>query len=126
MDLDHLARQIYPILKRVDWAWFKRYTEWPFLPVTPAPFPLPAKWHTRFLPAMHVEEQYGPEAADDPKLVHRISLEVRQRMQAAIDDMLLRRRSIFYGSIFEPGAGPDAKPGDKPGGNHDEKEAATL
>jgi hypothetical protein len=37
------------------------------------------------------------------KLVHQISLEVRQRMQAAIDDMLLRRTSIFTGSIFESG-----------------------
>lgn len=94
------SAEIYPILRRVDWRWFKRYTEWPFLPITAAPFPLPSKWHTRFLPAMHIEEQYPPEAADDPALVHRISLEVRQRMQAAIDEMLLRRRSIFFGSIF--------------------------
>jgi 1-acyl-sn-glycerol-3-phosphate acyltransferase/nucleoside-diphosphate-sugar epimerase len=94
------SAEIYPILKRVDWKWFRRYTEWPFLPITPAPFPLPSKWHTRFLPAMHIEEQYPPEAADDPVTVHRISLEVRQRMQAAIDEMLLRRRSIFRGSIF--------------------------
>lgn len=95
------SAEIYPILKRVDWLWFKRYTEWPFLPITPAPFPLPSKWHTQFLPPMHVEQEYGPEAADDPKIVHRISLEVRQRMQAAIDEMLLRRKSIFYGSIFD-------------------------
>jgi 1-acyl-sn-glycerol-3-phosphate acyltransferase/nucleoside-diphosphate-sugar epimerase len=103
------SAEIYPILRRVDWRWFKRYTEWPFLPITPAPFPLPSKWHTRFLPAMHVETQYPPEAADDPALVHRISLEVRQRMQAAIDDMLLRRRSIFFGSIFEPARAPERK-----------------
>jgi 1-acyl-sn-glycerol-3-phosphate acyltransferase/nucleoside-diphosphate-sugar epimerase len=94
------SAEIYPILKRVDWKWFKRYTEWPFLPITAAPFPLPSKWHTRFLPAMHVEQRYPPETADDPARVHQISLEVRQRMQAAIDEMLLRRRSIFRGSIF--------------------------
>jgi 1-acyl-sn-glycerol-3-phosphate acyltransferase len=97
------SAEIYPILKRVDWKWFKRYTEWPFLPITAAPFPLPSKWHTRFLPPMHIEEQYPPEAANDPVIVHQISLETRQRMQAAIDEMLLRRRSIFRGSIFEPG-----------------------
>lgn len=97
------SAEIYPILKRVDWSWFKRYTEWPFLPITAAPFPLPSKWHTQFLPAMHIEEEFGPEAADHPKTVHRISLEVRQRMQAAIDEMLLRRKSIFYGQIFAPG-----------------------
>jgi 1-acyl-sn-glycerol-3-phosphate acyltransferase/nucleoside-diphosphate-sugar epimerase len=95
------SAEIYPILKRVDWRWFKRYTEWPFLPITAAPFPLPSKWHTQFLSPMHVERDHGPEAADDPKTVHRISLDVRQRMQAAIDEMLRRRTSIFRGSIFD-------------------------
>jgi 1-acyl-sn-glycerol-3-phosphate acyltransferase len=94
------SAEIYPILRRVDWAWFKRYTEWPFLPVTAAPFPLPSKWHTRFLPPLHIELEYPPEAAEDPETVRRISIEVRQRMQAAIDEMLVRRRSIFRGSIF--------------------------
>jgi 1-acyl-sn-glycerol-3-phosphate acyltransferase len=108
------SAEIYPILKRVDWSWFKRYTEWPFLPITAAPFPLPSKWHTQFLPPMHIEQQYGPEAAEDPKIVHRISLEVRQRMQAAIDEMLLRRKSIFYGSIFDRGDGAKPQSPDKP------------
>lgn len=103
------SAEIYPILKRVDWKWFTRYTEWPFLPVT-VPFPLPSKWHTQFLPPMHVELEYGPEAADDPRTVRRISLEVRQRMQAAIDEMLLRRKSIFVGTIFDAD-GPPADAG---------------
>jgi 1-acyl-sn-glycerol-3-phosphate acyltransferase len=94
------SAEIYPILGRIDWGWFKRYTEWPFLPVT-NPFPLPSKWHTRFLPAMHVELSYPPEAAEDPAVVRTISLEVRQRMQAAVDEMLLQRRSIFAGTIFD-------------------------
>jgi 1-acyl-sn-glycerol-3-phosphate acyltransferase/nucleoside-diphosphate-sugar epimerase len=94
------SAEIYPILRKVDWSWFKRYTEWPFLPITPAPFPLPSKWHTQFLPPMHIENEYPAEAADDPKTVRRISVEVRQRMQAAVDEMLLRRQSIFRGSIF--------------------------
>jgi 1-acyl-sn-glycerol-3-phosphate acyltransferase/nucleoside-diphosphate-sugar epimerase len=121
------SAEIYPILARIDWRWFKRYTEWPFLPITAAPFPLPSKWHTRFLPPMHIERDYGPEAADNPRLVHQISLECRQRMQAAIDDMLLRRRSIFFGSIFErpedgshrsaplPGASASQPVGEPPG-----------
>jgi 1-acyl-sn-glycerol-3-phosphate acyltransferase/nucleoside-diphosphate-sugar epimerase len=104
------SAEIYPILKRVDWSWFKRYTEWPFLPITAAPFPLPSKWHTQFLPPMHIEQQYGPEAADDVKTVHRISLEVRQRMQAAVDEMLLRRKSIFYGTIFDQSPAAGDKP----------------
>jgi 1-acyl-sn-glycerol-3-phosphate acyltransferase/nucleoside-diphosphate-sugar epimerase len=100
------SAEIYPILGRIDWRWFKRYTEWPFFPVVPAPFPLPSKWHTRFLAPMHIEEEFGPEAAENPRLVHQISLECRQRMQAAIDDMLLRRRSIFFGTIFDDGSKP--------------------
>jgi 1-acyl-sn-glycerol-3-phosphate acyltransferase len=95
------SAEIYPILGRVDSKWFKRYTEWPFLPIVPSPVPLPSKWHTRFLAPMHIEKEHGPEAAEDPRLVRRISLECRQRMQAALDDMLLRRRSIFFGSIFD-------------------------
>ena len=94
------SAEIYPIFKRVDWSWFKRYTEWPFLPVT-VPFPLPSKWHTQFLPPLHIEQDYGPEAADDPRIVRRISLEVRQRMQAAVDDMLVRRTSVYVGNIFD-------------------------
>ena len=94
------SAEIYPIIGRLDWNWFKRYTEWPFFPVT-NPVPLPTKWHTRFLSPIHVEEHYPPEAADDPAIVRTISVEVRQRMQATIDDMLLRRRSIFKGTIFD-------------------------
>lgn len=107
------SAEIYPIFRRIDWKWFTRYTEWPFLPVT-VPFPLPSKWHTQFLPPMHIEQEYGPEAAEDPRTVRRISLEVRQRMQAAIDEMLLRRKSIFSGNIFDAdaptvGADPSAR-----------------
>jgi 1-acyl-sn-glycerol-3-phosphate acyltransferase/nucleoside-diphosphate-sugar epimerase len=107
------SAEIYPILGRFDWKWFKRYTEWPFFPLVPTPVPLPSKWHTRFLAPIHIEQEYGPEAAESPRLVRQISLECRQRMQAALDDMLLRRRSIFFGTIFDqpskasqPGASP--------------------
>jgi len=99
------SADIFPILKRVDWGWWKRQTEWPFFPLTPTwplmPVPLPAKWHTRFLAPIHLEDHYPPEAADDPATVHAISLEVRGVMEAAIGEMLVRRKSIFYGSIFE-------------------------
>jgi hypothetical protein len=65
------------------------------------PFPLPSKWHTQFLEPLHVEQHYPPEAAHDAAIVRAISQEVRTRMQDAIDDMLRRRKSIFFGSIFE-------------------------
>lgn len=100
------SAEIFPILKKLDWAWWKRYTEWPALPITPTfpflpPVPLPAKWHTQFLPPIHVEERYPPEAAGDPATVRAISLEVRNSMEEAIGEMLRRRKSIFYGSIFK-------------------------
>lgn len=100
------SAEIFPILKRVNWAWWKRHTEWPTFPITPTfpflpPVPLPAKWHTQFLEPLHIEERYPPEAADDPEVINAISQEVRSRMAKAIGEMLSRRRSIFFGSIFE-------------------------
>jgi len=99
------SAEIFPILKRIKWRWWKRYTEWPFFPLTLTfpllPLPLPSKWHTQFLPVLHVESQYPPEAASDATTVHAISQTVRSQMQAAIDGMLRRRKSIFFGSLFE-------------------------
>ncbi len=106
------SAEIYPIWGRLDWKWVKRATEWLYLPVGPNfPFPglpLPSKWHTRFLEPIPVQEQYGPEAADDPAVVRALSREVRGRMQAAIDGMLARRKSIFRGAIFDRS---ESKPG---------------
>jgi nucleoside-diphosphate-sugar epimerase/1-acyl-sn-glycerol-3-phosphate acyltransferase len=103
------SAEIYPIWGRLDWKWVKRATEWLYLPLCPnfplPGLPLPSKWHTRFLEPIHVERQYGPEAADDPAVVREISHEVRSRMQEAIDEMLARRKSIFRGSIFSGEAG---------------------
>jgi 1-acyl-sn-glycerol-3-phosphate acyltransferase len=104
------SAEIYPILGRLDWKWVKRATEWLYLPLCPnfplPGLPLPSKWHTRFLEPMHVEQQYAPAAADDPGVVRAISREARARMQAAIDEMLARRKSIFRGSVFDrEGAG---------------------
>jgi 1-acyl-sn-glycerol-3-phosphate acyltransferase/nucleoside-diphosphate-sugar epimerase len=104
------SAEIFPILKKLDWAWWKRITEWPALPITPTfpflpPVPLPAKWHTQFLEPLHIEKRYPPEAADDPATVRAISLEVRNSMAEAISSMLHRRKSIFYGSIFQERTG---------------------
>jgi 1-acyl-sn-glycerol-3-phosphate acyltransferase/nucleoside-diphosphate-sugar epimerase len=109
------SAEIFPVVARLDWGWWKRLTEWPCFPIAPPfpllPVPLPSKWHTRFLEPLHVEELHGPEAADDPEVVRAISRTVRARMEAAIAEMLARRRSVFFGSVFEerdarlPGAG---------------------
>jgi len=98
------SAEIFPILAKVRWPALERWTLWPYFPITPTfpllPLPLPSKWHTRFLPPLHVEDRYPPEAADDAATVAAISQEVRARMQEAIDGMLRQRRSIFFGSIF--------------------------
>ena len=106
------SAEILPIFKKLEWRWWKRLTEWPCLPITPTfpllPVPLPSKWHTQFLAPIHVENQYGPEAAGDPAIVRAISQEVRSKMQGAIEQILSRRKSIFFGSVFNPEASESA------------------
>ncbi len=97
------SAEIFPIYAKIKWGWWKRLAEWPFFPVTPTmgTIPLPSKWHTQFLEPMHVERDHPPEAADDLLVVRALSAEVKARMTAALEDMLARRRSIFFGSIFD-------------------------
>ena len=92
-----------PIFKLFTWRWWRRYSDWPGLPLSTFPFlplPLPSKWHIRFLPAIDAAAQYGPEAAGDVTQVKKISAEIRCQMQQAIDDILRRRPAIFWGSVF--------------------------
>ncbi len=97
------AAEVFPILALLEWRWWRRWAEWPGLPITPTfpllPLPLPAKFHTRFLPAL-ATDGYPPEAADDPQVVGEISRQVRTAMQETVDAMLRRRRSVFRGSLF--------------------------
>jgi 1-acyl-sn-glycerol-3-phosphate acyltransferase/nucleoside-diphosphate-sugar epimerase len=99
------SAEIFPILGKLNWGWWKRHTEWPFFPLTPTwpllPLPLPSKWHTQFLSPIHVENRYPPEAADDAATVRAIGQEIRGRLEEAIAELRSRRKSIFYGSVFE-------------------------
>lgn len=100
--------EAYPIFGQIRSRRWTRYSDWPCLPVSTFPFlplPLPSKWHIQFLPPIELDKQYGPEAAQDASLVKEISQEVRRQMQDAWDGMLRRRRSVFWGSVFEPDAG---------------------
>jgi 1-acyl-sn-glycerol-3-phosphate acyltransferase len=98
------SAEMFPILGKIKSRLWTRYAGWPFIPITPTfpvlPVPLPSKWHTQVLPAIHIE-QYPPEGAEDRAVVKAVSRQVRAQMQQAIDDMVSRRRSIFFGSIFE-------------------------
>ena len=110
------SAEIFPILYKVQWRWWQSYTLWPFFPITPTfpllPIPLPSKWHIQFLPPIHVEQHYGPEAADKPEIVKEISVAVRNQMEKATAEMLSRRKSIFWGSVF-PGTQDREKSSDR-------------
>jgi 1-acyl-sn-glycerol-3-phosphate acyltransferase len=98
------SAEIFPILAKIKSRFWTQYSQWPAFPITPTfplvPLPLPSKWHTRFLPPIHVEKEYPPSAASDAGIVRMISARVRDLMQNAVDDMLKSRHSIFSGSIF--------------------------
>jgi 1-acyl-sn-glycerol-3-phosphate acyltransferase len=106
------SAEALPILGKIKSRLWTRYTDWPCFPLTPTfpllPVPLPSKWHTQFLPAISVE-QYPPEAARNSTIVKAISHEVRTKMQQAINAMLARRHSIFFGSVFEAEAKAEAE-----------------
>lgn len=97
------SAESFPIFGRIDCDAWKRYSLWPFIPVT-TPVPLPSKWHTEFLEPIPVAERYPPEAADDPEVVAAIHDEVRDRMVRSMEDMVRRRRSIFFGRVFDRGS----------------------
>jgi hypothetical protein len=58
--------------------------------------PLPTKWSIDFGEPIDMSE-HGPEAADDPILVNRITEGVRETLQGMVDGRLARRRSIWFG-----------------------------
>jgi 1-acyl-sn-glycerol-3-phosphate acyltransferase len=57
---------------------------------------LPAKFKIRFLDPVDLS-RYGPEDADDLALVQRLSERIRTRIQEELDDLLLARRSVWFG-----------------------------
>ncbi len=57
---------------------------------------LPAKFRIRFLDPIDIGE-LDPAAAADPATVQLIAEEVRARIQDALDEMLLERRSVWLG-----------------------------
>jgi 1-acyl-sn-glycerol-3-phosphate acyltransferase len=96
------AEEIHPMIARADWI--GRPFGLPYFPLTPTwPWlgplglvPLPSKWSLDFAEAVHLE-RYGPDAADDPILVNRLSEQVRSTIQGMVDRRLAQRRSVFLG-----------------------------
>jgi len=96
------AEEIHPVVAKADWV--GRPFGLPYFPLTPTfPWmgplglvPLPTKWSIDFGDPLDLGE-YGPDAADDPILVNRLSEQVRSTIQRMIDGRLARRRSIWLG-----------------------------
>jgi 1-acyl-sn-glycerol-3-phosphate acyltransferase len=96
------AEEIHPVVLKADWV--GRPLGFPYFPITPTfpllgPLglvPLPTKWSIDFGDPLPTSD-YGPEAADDPILVNRLSEQVRTTIQGMIDGRLARRRSVWVG-----------------------------
>jgi 1-acyl-sn-glycerol-3-phosphate acyltransferase len=64
----------------------------PYIPVTPTLlFPLPTQWSVRVLPPITLDGG-GTDAEPEQLLVQRVSEEVRQTVQTALDDLVSTRR----------------------------------
>jgi 1-acyl-sn-glycerol-3-phosphate acyltransferase len=100
--------EIFPILARIDSSFVSREFGWPYFPIAPmfplAPVPIPSKWHVRVLDPVPVS---GLRAADaeNARLVRDFSRHIQDIIQRNIDEMLPRRRSIFWGKVLT-GAAP--------------------
>ncbi len=57
---------------------------------------MPAKFKIRFLEPIDMS-RYGPEDAEDVALVQRLSERIRTHIQEELDDLLLARRSVWFG-----------------------------
>jgi 1-acyl-sn-glycerol-3-phosphate acyltransferase len=75
----------------------------PLAPITPTfpwlglagVIPLPSKWLIAFGKPIPVS-QFGPEAANDPRLVLELTEEVRSWVQGTLRSLLGRRQTIFF------------------------------
>jgi 1-acyl-sn-glycerol-3-phosphate acyltransferase len=96
------AEEIHPMVGQANWM--GKPLGLPYFPITPTfpllgPLglvPLPSKWSIEFADPVRLDA-YGPEGANDPILVNRISEEVRSTVQRMIDGRLARRRSVWFG-----------------------------
>jgi 1-acyl-sn-glycerol-3-phosphate acyltransferase len=96
------AEEIHPVLAKANWL--GKPVGLPYFPLTPTfPWlgllgvvPLPTKWTIEFGDPIDTVG-HGPEAAEDPILVNRLSQEVRSTIQRLIKGRLARRRSVFFG-----------------------------
>lgn len=100
-----------PVFAQIKWRFWMRNTQWPCLPISTFPFipaPLPSKWHIEFLPAVRVDP-YPAEAALDHAVVRSIGQGVRRRMQETMDQIVRRRKRVFWGKAFQENPAADSR-----------------
>jgi 1-acyl-sn-glycerol-3-phosphate acyltransferase len=105
--------EIFPIVGRIDSAYLKRITGWPYFPIAP-PFPLlpmvplPSKWHMRVLEPVPVAG-LTPSDVQNEALVHDLACYVQDLIQRNIDHMRARRKHIFWGKVLDGTSPPVAR-----------------
>lgn len=95
------SEEIHPVV--ADIRPIARMLRLPAAPITPTfPWlglggllPLPSKWLIEFGRPIDLAG-YGPDAADNPRLVLELSEEIRQAIQSGIYRLLPRRQTIFF------------------------------
>lgn len=106
------SSEIFPIFGRLKWRWLKEWLEWPFFPITATfpflPLPLPTKWHMQFLPPVHPAEVKAEAQRLEKDPVAVFAEKVRSAINSATQEMLRRRRSIFFGNIWPVSNGGSA------------------
>jgi 1-acyl-sn-glycerol-3-phosphate acyltransferase len=104
--------EIFPIIGRINSSYVTKEFGWPYLPIAPmfplAPIPIPSKWHVRVLNPVSVQG-LRPADAENAKLVRDFSRYIQDIVQRNIDDMLPKRKSIFWGKVLN-GAAPAVPP----------------
>jgi len=105
--------EIFPIIGRIDSSLVVKELGWPYLPIAPmfplAPIPIPSKWHVRVLQPIPLQG-LKPADAENDRLMKSFSEYVQHIVQANIDDMLPRRKSIFWGKKVLNGTAPPVPP----------------
>jgi 1-acyl-sn-glycerol-3-phosphate acyltransferase len=95
------SEELHPVI--LDLQPLARLFGLPVFPITPTfpllglagLLPLPSKWFIAFGKPIDVS-QFGPDAADDPRLVLELTEEVRSWIQGTLRRLLPRRRTIFF------------------------------
>jgi 1-acyl-sn-glycerol-3-phosphate acyltransferase len=95
------SEEIYP--KLADSRLLARLLGAPYFPITPTfpalgglgAVPLPSKWRIEFCSPIDLTG-YGPEAAEDRSTVLELSEQIRETIQEALLDNLVKRGSAFF------------------------------